>query len=796
MTADLAYGRSAPEIAWDGIARGYIPRGPTLRIDPSLQLHEEASEDIDPISYEVIRYSLMNLNFEHTGLISRLCVSPVTMVTRDFQTAVLTEVGDLVFLGPAAVYFANAMSLCIKWSLENRSANPGIHPGDMFLSNDPYVGAPHQPDTNLVAPCFVDGKLFCWVANVLHHSDVGGSQPGSICVNASDIWTDPPCFPPIKVVEAGELRVDVEELFMRQSRLPAAVAMDLRAAIAGNNATIDKVLQLVAQYGAPTVKAVMRRTLDAAELVFVKRLSHVPDGKWSHRIYTEVATPGDRGVYRYQMNVEKRGEYLHVDNVGTDPQVGSINVTFVAFAGAFLGALAAEMVSDLAGAYGGIYRRVIFNPVPGTLSCADFPAAVSPSGAYTNELNLCCAASVIGKMLLSGDEEARALMLGPSIPHFNAVIYSGFNRKGDFYVMPNTNGMMGSTGATSRADGVDTGGHFWIPEGLAFDVEQIERQYPVLYLYRRMLSEGADGAGKYRGGLGFLEASMPWGGSDLTMQMYTDESFPKSDGQFGGNPGSRGTFRVMRGSNAHQQLERGRVPQSLEELTGAKQSPEFKGPPLLIEPDDVWEWSSPAAAGFGDPLLRKPAAVGLDIENGLLDSATAARVFGVVADDDGNVDDSATVSARLEARASRLRRVGETGVAASDIEQRVKAVGAVRLVGAVLGIRGSTSEGHFVCGECGHQLGRTVENFKSGCVLFESRFGEVTPEFDSVHREISAKMVYRQFLCPSCGIRVDTEIAGDGDPILWDVRFGPTLTPAGANQAEKDGNVEQADKDG
>jgi N-methylhydantoinase B len=66
--------------------------------------------------------------------------------------------------------------------------------------------------------------------------------------------------------------------------------------------------------------------------------------------------------------------------VGTDPQTGSINVTYAGLSGAFLAALTASLTADLAGAYGGVYRRVHFEPVPGTLSCADFPAAVSPAG--------------------------------------------------------------------------------------------------------------------------------------------------------------------------------------------------------------------------------------------------------------------------------------------------------------------------------------------------------------------------------------------------------------------------------
>ena len=129
-----------PDGFWDGVARSYIP-GASLDVDPSLQLHRERASAVDPVTAEVVRYALINANFEHADMIQRLCVSPVTMLTRDYQASVLTEDGDLVCLGANLQYFSTSHAMTVKWTLENRAANPGIRPGDVFLSNDPYVGA-------------------------------------------------------------------------------------------------------------------------------------------------------------------------------------------------------------------------------------------------------------------------------------------------------------------------------------------------------------------------------------------------------------------------------------------------------------------------------------------------------------------------------------------------------------------------------------------------------------------------------------------------------------------------------
>src|SRR5215213_6047340 len=212
---------------WDGQARSFIPTG-SLSLPAGLRLHNATVDAVDPVTHEVVRYALLATNFEHSSLLQRLCVSPITMLTRDFQTSVLTEIGDVVFLGPNLQYFSNSHSLSIKYILEKRAALLGLAPGDIFLSNDVYVGAPHQPDTALLAPVFVGDELFCWVANTLHHSDVGGSTAGSFCLDAVDAFQEPLNWPPVKLVDDGRLRDDVFELFTRQSRLPGAVEMDMR----------------------------------------------------------------------------------------------------------------------------------------------------------------------------------------------------------------------------------------------------------------------------------------------------------------------------------------------------------------------------------------------------------------------------------------------------------------------------------------------------------------------------------------------------------------------------------------
>jgi N-methylhydantoinase B len=740
---------------WDGVAHSYIPPA-ELNIKGNLQLHRDADAEVDPVTYEVIRYGLLHVNLEHSALIQRLCVSPIVMLTRDFQTSVMTEDGELVFLGPNLQYFSNSHSLTAKWTLEHRSEHPGIGPGDVFLSNDPFIGAPHQPDTALLAPVFIGDQLFCWVANSLHYSDVGGSMAGSFCIDAQDTWAEPMNWPPVKLVEGGSVRREIEDLFARQSRLPHALMMDLHAAVAAIEGAKKKIEALVARYGATTVKSVMHRTLDASEAAFAERLTHVPDGRWSHRAFTEAAVPGDRNVYAYQINVTKSGGRLIVDNQGTDPQAGAINVTYAAFAGAVLAAITQQMTSELAGAYGGAYRLVEFHPQPGLLNCADFPAAVSPSGAYTTEMQLNAAGILVAKMLGCADDDVRDLALGPCIPHFYGTIQGGADAQGNIFIFPNTDGMMGSLGGMPNRDGVDVGGHFWIPDGIASNCEDLESQYPLLILSRRLLPAGADGAGRHRGGLGFVETTVTRNALAFQLALYSNESFTKGQGVFGGNPESRASLRVRRGTDLADQLQKGQVPVSIDDLAGEEEPAFFKSAPFDMGPADVWEWSSPTTGGYGDPLLRDPERVLADTSAGLTADA-AARVYGVVIDGE-NVDPQATREKRAAIRRERLdgREPGEP----------VDPPSGVRRVGDMLHV----VDGHWWCN--GADLGSVGESYRERCVVKETPARLIAPEFDAHDTEMADKIVFREYICPTTGYRIDADLARAGEPILQDIALG------------------------
>jgi N-methylhydantoinase B len=124
-----------PEL-FDGVRTGYVPPK-KLRISPKLKMHRNWKTKIDPVTFEVIRHALWNVNEEHGSTIQRLSGSPVAMYALDLNPSILTEDAEFVFFGPYMQYMSGVTDTQVKWMLENRAENPGIHEGDMFLANDP-----------------------------------------------------------------------------------------------------------------------------------------------------------------------------------------------------------------------------------------------------------------------------------------------------------------------------------------------------------------------------------------------------------------------------------------------------------------------------------------------------------------------------------------------------------------------------------------------------------------------------------------------------------------------------------
>jgi N-methylhydantoinase B len=753
MNAPLKKLSELAGVAFDGVRSGYVPPK-QLRISAKLKLHRKAQKNIDPVTFEVVRHALWNVNEEHGATIQRLSGSPVAMYALDLNPSILTEDAEFVYFGPYMQYMSGVTDTQVKWTLENRSDNPGIRDGDMFLANDPWVGAAHQMDVMLLCPVFWKGELFCWVTNCLHQYDIGGITPGSFCPSARDAFDEGILIPPIKIVEKNEIRRDIEEVYLRSSRKPSAVALDFRAQLAGNLTAKGRVLALIARYGAGTVKGVMKKILDDGERAFLKKLSRLPDGVWRDRTYVECCRPGDRNAHRVMLTLKKQNKKLVFENEGTAPQVGGINATYSGWRGAIMVALNELLCWEQYYAVGGALRHVEFNPTPGTLNCADFPASVSTAPVQCMEISLYPAYNVLSKMLYPDPELRRDIMCIGGTSQWPATIFRGIDQWGERYGYLLVDPIGGAIGAFSHADGISTGGQARTPICKLPNVEHTEQSFPVLFLYRKEITDSG-GAGKWRGGLSAESCFIPHGTDRITHDtLSSGNAIPTSTGMMGGYPGAVNRYQFLKNSNIHKRFSASKLVNDIRELEGDPETLQLRQQDFSQDATDVYAVRGSAAGGFGDPLERDPERVEADIHNGDVSALAARQIYGVVVG-----DANATEAERIRLRSVRIR---DSQLPVKKLNDRVKFLATENLA-----VRAS----RWCCAKCATDLGSIEKNYKDGCVRNDRPIEASNPIVGDPKRFIDALPQFRQFCCPGCGLLIENEIAIESDPVLRDVEI-------------------------
>lgn len=755
---------------WDGRKYAYIPRI-DLPISPTVDLHEDFDLELDPISYQVIRNRFWNMNLDHSDTVKRVSGSPLIVSMDDFNTALLTENGDTIVCGPSIQYFTGHADHIVKWTLEHRSDNPGIEDGDVFIQNDPYIGCSHQMDTAVYAPIYWEGKLFSWVLNCCHIGDIGGTVPGSFVPDAPDIYFESTPVPPTKLVRGGEMQRDVAEGFMRKSRLPDLIALQLRSQIAGIRLIRARTAELLEEFGPTVVKGVMRRIIRDCSVAVGERLEAIPDGRWAETIYIGSAGPEDRTAHRLVTSIEKRGDRLHISNAGTDPQFVAASCTYNGWRSAVLCAASSLLAWDQRYCPAGVGDHIEFEPTPGVLNCATYPAAVSAG--TSNIVSVYSGSQAISKMLLAGPEELRNRANasgGVSLPGW--WVASGTDRNGNFVADLTGDSLNGALGAFPFRDGIDTGGAWWWPRSVSGNAEEWEAALPILYLFR--LEQRDSGApGYWRGGNGVQIAVTPHKSDDLMVTIVsTDPGVNCSPGIGGGYPGHPGNYLLASDPGLGERFAESSFPSDPTQLAEmlpslARVSPKATFP---LGKGDVFLVEYSAGGAYGDSLRRDPELVADDVLRDRVSVDDARRSYGVVLDGDGRPDLDATAAERARTVEARLARASGGATPGEKIDLDGAEVIASPWYGLLIVEHDGAPT--WACSHCGQALGPGERNYKLSAAAFDADPHDVDPgRYPRPADFCDEEIVLRTFLCPGCGALFGREICKPADEPTWDVRI-------------------------
>jgi N-methylhydantoinase B len=646
----------------------------------------------------------------------------------------------------------------------------------MFVGNDPWIGAAHQMDVCIAAPLFIDGELFGWVSNAAHQYDLGGIVPGGWPQNAPDVYSDPVMFRPFKMIERGVLREDLEQMYSRQSRMPDMVALDLRAQLAGCRFAIRRLKETCDEFGAGIVKAAMRRILDNAQLAFARKLERIPDCTVSDVFYFDEEMPGDRTTHRVQFNLTKRGDRLIVDNEGTDVQgMGPNGFTYVNFMGIVLGLSALTLLHEHTFSIGGAYRQIDFRPLPGTLTCCDYPAAVSGG-----VMNIICSFVRLQNSfarLMACDPELKKDLVVCGADH-PLLVLAGSDEQGNVFGTAVLEAVGAGGGSRAHSDGVNTTGLVIAPMSKMPNVEDTEQYYPLLMMYR---TEAIDtgGPGRFRGGVGIEVAFTPHraaGIEAITNAGGQGVSTNQAMGLFGGYPSPTAKYEVFTGTDVTDRWRDQRMPRSVDELNHQRHlrlRTKSNGTPLAE--GDVMKMACSGGGGYGDPLEREPAQVCADVAEGFVSARVAEDVYGVIVREGGTgpqVDEAATRACRDDVRGARrswtpvterFGRAAETPVTPATGEPPRSVHEYVTAL---------DRDGHRVlaCSACDIVLSDYRGDYKNGLLVGESNV-DVLPLVEDPSLFLDEDMVLRRYCCPGCQVLMTVEIARRLETAIAEFRF-------------------------
>ena len=274
---------------------------------------------VDTVSFEVIASALESAAEEMGSVLKRSSYSPIIRDMDDFSCALFTGAGDLVAQADYIPAQLGAMSLVVSAIIDKWGGR--IAPGDVFISNHPFMGAMHLPDVNVVAPIFIEGRLVAWSGTAAHHIDVGGANPGSEGPELEDIYGEGLILPPLRLSIAGVENEDLVMLISENIRDPLSTVSDLRAQRASCYLGEGRINELARLYGLDVVENVMSRMLDSVETGVKTALSALPDGSGEAEGFLD-DDGRDGPPTRIHARVQKQGDRLFVDLSGSDPQVG------------------------------------------------------------------------------------------------------------------------------------------------------------------------------------------------------------------------------------------------------------------------------------------------------------------------------------------------------------------------------------------------------------------------------------------------------------------------------------------
>jgi N-methylhydantoinase B len=554
---------------------------------------------VSPILLEIVEGTIESSRKEMELQVERTARSTVIREQHDYRAAVFDRRGRGISAVSSA---ANVRPILNGFKGE-------IQEGDIFIWNDPYKdgGISHLPDLCITAPILWKSQVVAFIQVYGHTHDVGGMRPGSMVLDASDIFQEGFIIPPVKLYERGELNSALYQTILNNTRYPEMLQGDLDAEIAACEIGIRRVYELVQRYGLEIVEECFDALLSrCARTLKEEVLPQIPDGNYAFEDFIETSGMSSKGgpeFVRMKVTLRKEKDRIVFDFTGTGEQVNvSINCPadeeyYIKYLSCILRLLAPTIVMN-----DGQKKALEALIPPGTILSPRFPASCSNRHWTIFRLTEVGMGALVKALAGGGTGSSDTRCVTTIVAH---------DSDGQQFLIRDVLG--GGSGARSYADGADC-----VTANVAgrnMPCEFFETFYPVR-VERLALRADSGGAGKFRGGLGYLKETRFL--TEGFIMVADDRMLLQPFGAAGGMAGQGSVYVLNPGTEKELPIP-----------TKTDFVPVSRG--------DVLRVLTPGGGGWGDPLEREPLKVLEDVTLGRVSTASAEKDYGVVIDPDQRV---------------------------------------------------------------------------------------------------------------------------------------------------------------
>lgn len=550
---------------------------------------------VDLITREIVQHALAAAGDEMAVALYRTAYSTIVRDCLDYSTSLTNADGEMIAQGVTIPFHLGAVPSAMETLFQKFGDN--IHPGDVFILNDPFDGGMHIPDIFIVQPIFWEGERVAFSVATAHHLDLGGRLPGSSACDNTEIFQDGFRIPWLKLYRRGEPDEAIFTLLRANVRLPHLTLGDVYAQLAACHIGERAVHDLIRRYGVETFTTCANDSIAYTERLMRAEIASWQDGSSTFTDYMDNDGLGG-GPVVIHVTLTKEGDSLTADFTGSSPQIrGAMNSTLSFTASVVAMCVRAVLQQDIPNT-AGIFKPLRIIAPRGTVVNCIMPAASSMRGVTGFRV----ADTVFGA--LAGLLPDRVLAAGEG---GNTLVIIGGQRADEsryiFYEL-----MAGTWGARPNRDGNDG---LCNPGNVASNIpiEQAETEYPVR-IERYGYVPDTGGAGKYRGGLA-IEREWRLLHGEAHLAIRSDRRAHPPYGLFGGKHGE-GSVNVLHHAETDEVL------------------------PTMIstsmrEGETIYHRLA-GGGGFGDPFTRAPQLVARDVRNGKISVQAAREEYGVAVD--------------------------------------------------------------------------------------------------------------------------------------------------------------------